>query len=106
LVIALGSCVSDQAHRLYIDEPLPRKDPTEVLILFHKPDRPYKVIADLQARNASPAYMQRKAAEIGADAVLCAYFGGRRNFADEWADKDTSKTYSRLAGTAIIFTNN
>ena len=108
VAIGLGSCrgVSDQAHRLYIDQPLPSKDQAEVLILFTKPDRPFTVIADLQARNASPEYMQGKAAEIGADAVLCAYLGGQRNYSDEWADVDTSKTYRRIAGTAIVFTDN
>lgn len=102
-LLSLSACVGDEAHRLYLDGPLPAKKTEEVLILFEEPDRPYTVIADLQARGASPDYMQRESAKIGADAVICSYLGGRRNVSDKWADQDTSKTYRRMAGTAIIF---
>lgn len=49
--------------------------------------------------------MQKKAAEIGADAVICTPIGGLRSYKDEWASQDTSQTYYRLAGTAIIYTD-
>ena len=99
----MTACVHDEAHRLYLDEPLPSKPSSSVEVLFEEPDRPYDVIADLQARNGSIEYLRKEAAKIGADAVLCSFVGGKRDLGDKWADQDTSKTYQRIAGTAIIF---
>ena len=103
LVLVMCSCVRDQAHRLYIDKPLPSKPASEVAILYEKPNRPFTVIADLQARNASAKYMQRQAAKIGADAIICQQLGGVRTTADHWADSDSNKNYYRIAATAIIY---
>ena len=68
------------------------------------PSRPYEVIADFQARGASIEYMRKKAAEIGADAVIVGTYGGYRSKSDDWANHDKySNTYSRITGTAIRY---
>ena len=103
LALSICGCVSDQAHRLYIDKPLPSKEPSQVEILYENPSRSFTVIADLQARNASARYMQREAAKIGADAIICQQLGGTRSNYDHWADSDRNKNYYRLAATAIVY---
>lgn len=106
LVLAVAfvtGCSSDSANRYYLDYTLPSKNPDEVAILYAEPARSYTVIADLQARGVSPKYMQKHAAEIGADAVIVSLLGGRRSYDDEWASDNTSRTYSRITGTAIIY---
>ena len=101
LCLCVG-CVSDQAHRYYATERFPPKEIDEVALLFDAPDQPYEVIADFQARRASPKYMREKAAEIGADAVIVGMYGGYRSRHDEWASEDKySDTYTRITGTAI-----
>ena len=48
--------------------------------------------------------MQRKAAKIGADAVIVVPLGGYRSKSDEWAEQDTEgRTYSRITATAILW---
>lgn len=102
--LLLIACVSDQAHRYYATERFPKRQPDEVELLFDTPARPHIVIADFQARGASPEYMQKMAAEIGADAVIVGMYGGFRAISDEWAGEDRhSKTYSRITGTAIRY---
>ena len=62
------------------------------------------VIADFQARGADDDYMRKKAAAIGADAVIVSYLGGYRDRGDEWAGQDSqSQSYSRVTGTAIKY---
>ena len=107
LVMCVGlsvSCVSDQAHRYYSDDYFPPKDTKDVEILTRAPMRPYEVIADFQARGASEKYMQKKAAQVGADAVIIGTFGGYRSRRDEWASEDRHRdSYTRITGTAIIY---
>ena len=100
--LCLTACISDEAHRLYVDGLAP-KSPDDVKILYDNPSRSYRVIADLQARNATSDYMRKEAAKIGADAVLISYVGGMRDPDDKWADEATSESYVRIAGTAIVF---
>jgi hypothetical protein len=100
----LVACVSDQAHRYYAAERYPQRTIEEVELLFKAPARPYDVIADFQARGASPKYMRKKAAEIGADAVIVGMYGGYRAISDEWAGEDRqADTYTRITGTAIRY---
>ena len=97
-------CVSDEANRYYLKETLPAKNINDVEILREKPQRPYIVVADFQAKNASFRYMQKRAAEIGADAVIIVPLGGWYSRNEVWAGKDThSNSYSRLVGTAIKY---
>ena len=100
----LGGCVSDQAHRYYADTKYPVKAVDEVEVLREAPSEPYEVIADFQARGASIEYMRKKAAQIGADAVIVGTYGGYRSKSDAWASEDKySSTYSRITGTAIKY---
>jgi len=104
LVLAIVGCVSDEAHRYYATERFSPRDEKEVEVLFRAPSKPFDVIADFQARGASVNYMRRKAAEIGADAVIVGAFGGYRAKSDDWASEDKySDTYTRITGTAIRY---
>lgn len=48
--------------------------------------------------------MQKRAAEIGADAVIVSLLGGYYDSNTEWASEDAfSSTYSTIAGTAIKY---
>jgi uncharacterized protein YbjQ (UPF0145 family) len=68
------------------------------------PEQAYDVIADFQARGASPEYMRRQAAKIGADAVIVGTFGGYRSKGDEWANQDKhADSYTRITGTAVRY---
>jgi uncharacterized protein YbjQ (UPF0145 family) len=87
-----------------LKETLPTKNINDVEILREKPQRPYIVVADFQAKNASFEYMRKRAAEIGADAVIIVPLGGWYSRDEVWAGKDThSNSYSRLVGTAIKY---
>lgn len=105
ILAVLGTgCVSDEAHRYYAKERFEPKAPKDVEVLHWAPERPYDVVADFQARGADDEYMQKKAAEIGADAVIVGTFGGQRAKKDEWAGEDSrARTYSRITGTAIRY---
>ncbi len=107
-VVLLGvfvtGCARDQAFRYYDSEKYPPTAPDKVEILTKKPDRPFRVIADFQARNVSEKYMQIEAAKIGADAVIVGAYGGYRAKSDKWAGEDSkSKWHSRQTGTAIKY---
>lgn len=108
----LNGCVADQAFRYYSDTKYPAKEREEVEVLWAKPERPFSVIADFQARRASlfqsrqdaGKFMQARAAEIGADAVIVGAYGGYRARSDKWAGKDShSASFSRFTGTAIRY---
>jgi hypothetical protein len=102
--VPFWGCASDQANRYYGNEKYASRPVEEVEILREPPTSEYEVIADFQSRGESPKDMQRKAAEIGADAVIVATVGGYRSKSDEWAGVDSqSSTYSRIVGTAIKF---
>lgn len=103
LIFEIG-CISDEANRYYLKETLPPKKISEVEVLREEPQRPYIVVADFQAKNASFKHMQKRAAEVGADAVIVVPAGGWYSRNEVWADKDKqSNSYSRLIGTAIQY---
>ena len=97
-------CISDEANRYYLKERLPAKNIKEVEVLYEEPQQSYVVVADFQACNASIKHMRKRAAEIGADAVIVVPAGGWYSRNEIWADKDKqSNSYSRLIGTAIQY---
>ena len=102
--LGVFSCASDQASRYYGTAKYAPKDVDDVKILFEAPSRPYVVIADFQSRGESPEDMQRKAASIGADAVIVVKLGGYRSTSEQWADHDSyASSYTRITGTAIKY---
>ena len=104
LSILLSACASDVANRYYGETIYPEKDKSEVAILWRKPARDFIVIADFQSRGETPEDLQRKAAKIGADAVIISLLGGAYNRGDQWAGKDTmANSYTHITGTAIRY---
>ena len=104
LGMLVTGCARDQAFRYYDSKRYPPTDPDKVEILTKKPDRPFRVIADFQARYVSEKYMQEEAAKIGADAVIVGTYGGYRAISDKWASEDSkSKWHTRTTGTAIKY---
>lgn len=104
LLLCEIGCVSDEANRYYLKEKLPPKNVEDVAILREAPQQPYIVIADFQAEGASFRYMQKRAAEIGADAVILVPAGGNYSRGEVWAGRDrNADTYTRLLGTAIKY---
>lgn len=104
LLLCIIGCISDEANRYYLKEKLPAKNINEVEVLREEPQQPYIVIADFQARNASFKHMRKRAAEIGADAVIVVPAGGWYSRNEIWAGKDKqSNSYHRLIGTAIQY---
>ena len=103
LLCVIG-CISDEANRCYLKNKLPAKKTSEVEVLREEPQCSYIVVADFQAKNASFKHMQKRAAEVGADAVIVVPAGGWYSRNEIWADKDKqSNSYSRLIGTAIQY---
>ena len=100
-----ASCASDVANRYYGSVKYPPKPVDQVLLLDHAPDRPYTVIADLQSRGESPEDMRRKAAKLGADAVIVTTLGDYAySQSEEWAqNKNANVAYTRIVGTAVRF---
>lgn len=97
-------CASDQAARYYSGSRFDARSPEDVQIIWSKPNRPFEVIADFQARNTNAKYMQKQAAKIGADAVIVSKLGGYRSSSDQWAGEDKlAKSFSRITGTAIRY---
>ena len=104
ICILAAGCASDVANRYYSNMRYPAKDPKEVQLLTKKPARDFIVIADFQSRGESAKALQKKAALIGADAVIVTLLGGYASTSSEWAGDDPfSNTYSRIIGTAIKF---
>ena len=106
LVVAslLGGCAMDVANRYYAAEKFPPKKPKDVELLWQRPAREFVVIADFQSRGESPGAMRKRAAQIGADAVIVAILGGLYDRGEQWAGSDRqSSTYSRITGTAIKY---
>ena len=105
LVFSMSGCVQDVANRYYLAERLPPKEVEEVEVLSQAPSRAYVVVADFQSRGESPEALRRKAAEIGADAVIVTKLGGSYDIQEEWAGADRRGRYnSRIIGTAIRYT--
>jgi hypothetical protein len=108
-LLCLVGCSSDEADRYYLKEKLPPKNVKDVEILREKPKKPYTVTADFQAKNGflfavSPEYMQKKAAAIGADAVIIVYTGGLYSWDETRAGGESqSNSYTGMVGTAIKY---
>jgi len=104
ILLCLIGCMSDEANRNYLGEKLPPKPIDQVEVLSAPPDKAYTVVADFQANNATFKHMRKRAAEIGADAVIIVPAGGSYSKKEVWAGEDRhSDSYSRLIGTAIIY---
>lgn len=104
-VLLLSGCAVDVANRYYAAERFSPKEPTQVELLFRAPSRKFTAIADFQSRGESPESMRKRAAKIGADAVIVTQLGGLYSSAEQWAGDDRmSRIYSRIVGTAIKYT--
>jgi hypothetical protein len=98
------ACANDEAARYYGSAKYPAKNSEDVELLFKAPARDYVVIADIQAYNVSPDHMRKRAAEIGADAVIVVLGGGAYSASEVWAGQDRySTTYNRLLASAIKY---
>jgi hypothetical protein len=103
----LSGCATDVAGRYYANEKYPTKKTSEVEVLRAEPSRPYETIAEFQANNASFNYMRKRAAKIGADAVIVVPAGGWYSQNEVWAGNDShSNSYTRLIGVAIRYKDN
>jgi hypothetical protein len=101
-----AGCATDVANRYYLSEHYPPRDPSTVELLWRRPNRPFVVMADFQSRGEAPEDIRKKAAQIGADAVIIATIGGLYDRRTEWAGEDKEKnTYSHITGTAILYKN-
>jgi hypothetical protein len=102
VAFAMVSCASDVANRYYGSEKFPPKPVAEVQLLDRAPDRPYNVIADLQSRGETAQDLRKKAAAIGADAVIVTTLGGVGGH--EWMDQGAADPfYTHIVGTAIRY---
>ena len=103
-VALLTGCATDVANRYYGTQQYPPKNPKEVELLRQRPTREFIVIADFQSRGEGPEAMRKRAAKIGADAVIVAILGGYYDLGEQWAGNDKfSGTYTRITGTAIKY---
>jgi hypothetical protein len=104
IVLFFCGCASDIANRYYAKERFAARPAAEVAVLYERPARDFIVIADFQSRGETPEKLRKKAAAIGADAVIVATLGGQYRIADQWAGEDSRKhTYTRITGTAIRY---
>ena len=102
--ILLSGCATDVANRYYADTKYPPRPVEQVELLHSRPSRPFVVIADFQSRGESAQSMRKRAAKIGADAIIVTNLGGYASLTSEWAGDDPySNTYTRLIGTAIKY---
>ena len=104
LSLVLSGCAQDVASRYYSSQRYEPKQAKDVALLFSAPSRPFTVIADFQSRNESPEGMKKRAAKIGADAIIVSPVGGLYRLNEEWAGSDRmSRSYSRLIGSVIKY---
>lgn len=104
IAISLAGCATDVANRYYASEKYAPKQVAQVELLRGRPTKPFIVIADFQSRGESAQSMRKRAAKIGADAIIVTNLGGYASLSTEWAGEDPySNTYSRLIGTAIKY---
>jgi hypothetical protein len=104
-LLMVAGCASDVANRYYGATTYPAKPVSEVeVFLATEPTRNYTAIADFQSRNETPRDLQKKAAKIGADAVIVTLVGGYASKSVDWAGDDPySTSHSHILGTAIIY---
>jgi hypothetical protein len=101
----LSGCAVDVANRYYAAQRYPAKEASQVELLFRAPTRKFTAIADFQSRGESPESLRKRAAKIGADAVIVTPLGGLYAPSEQWAGNDRmARTYSRIVGTAIRYT--
>ena len=107
LFIFITACAHDKAYRYYLTERFAPKDPSEVAVLYEKPDREFVIMADMQARGVGVDSMRLEAANLGADAVIIVFLGGFYAHSEEWADGDkdkkTKNSYTRITATVIKY---
>ena len=104
IALVFYGCAQDVASRYYSSQRYAPKPAKDVALLFSAPARPFTVIADLQSRNESPEGMKKRAAKIGADAIIVSPVGGLYRLDEEWAGSDRmARSYSRLVGSAIKY---
>jgi hypothetical protein len=97
-----GCNVYDEGNRYYLTEKLSPKKIAQVELLYSKPKKEFIIIADLQGKRHTISSIRKRAAEIGADAVIIIKTGGTINFGDtKWAGTDTGETH--LSGVAIKY---
>lgn len=102
--MALVSCATDVANRYYGSVRYEPRSPKDVAMLSAEPSRPYDVIADFQSRNESRESIRKKAAKIGADAVIITMLGGEYSESEQWAEQKHDRgVYTRIVGTAIKY---
>lgn len=104
VALAACSCASDVANRYYADKNYPPRAVEEVELLTKAPAGPYEVIADFQSRSDTAKSLRKKAARIGADAIIVTHLGGRYDPSEEWSQQQRSAgMYTRIVGTAIKY---
>jgi hypothetical protein len=104
IVAILSGCVSDEANRYYGSVRYDAVPVGKVQILTRKPSKPFTVIADFQSRGDSFKSIQKKAAKIGADAVIVTNLGGYASVGSRWAQHDPySDSHGHIVGSAIKY---
>jgi hypothetical protein len=91
LIVGLTGCAEDVANRYYSGKKYPAKNVEEVEILTSKPEKDFIVIADFQSRGESDKSFAKRAALIGADAIIVNSVGGMYSWGEESASADRHK---------------
>ena len=114
--LLISACASDVANRYYTNERYSPRSIEEVELLTSEPSKPYVVIADFQMRGESAKGIRKRAAKIGADAIIVTVLGGFYSNSEEWAGEDQYKAKianneivganTRIVGTAIKYKQN
>lgn len=114
-LLLMTSCATDEAYRYYgkSERKAPKKK-NEVTVYYKDPGLKYEPIADFQARGSSHLVeeFQKKAAEVGADAIIITITNESYDKNTEWAGDGVKNTQDekffldrRIYGTAIVFKN-
>jgi len=104
ICLSLSACVTDEANRYYSATKYSPVSVDKVEILTSKPTKKFTVIADFQSRGDTYSSLQKKAAKIGADAIIVTNLGGYVSTESQWAGSDPYRhTASRVFGTAIKY---
>ena len=92
------------ASRYYANQQYAPKPVEQVEVLRGRPSKPFDVIADFQSRGESHDAMRKRAAQIGADAIIITHLGGYASLSTQWAGDDPyAHYYSHLVGTVIKY---